>query len=207
MIQSNPGQDEEKVQEARRYWDQAAASFDDEPDHGLHPPPVLHAWTAFLRQWLPPTSAAVLDVGCGTGSLSVVMAGLGHQVTGIDRSPAMIAHAQAKANAQGKTITFHVMDAARPQLSSATYNVIVCRHLLWALSHPDLVLERWADLLVPHGRMILIEGFWHTGGGLHAAELLALLPTARTTVRNLSDQPDYWGKPVQDERFAVIADF
>ncbi|MGB4872206.1 MAG: class I SAM-dependent methyltransferase, partial [Candidatus Promineifilaceae bacterium] len=47
------------------------------------------------------TEAAILDIGCGTGSLSAVLAGLGHQVTGIDLSPVMISIAQTKAAKQG----------------------------------------------------------------------------------------------------------
>ncbi|MCB0003845.1 MAG: methyltransferase domain-containing protein, partial [Anaerolineae bacterium] len=83
--------------EARRTWDLAAAAFDQEPDHGLRSPLVRAAWTALLSRWLPDRDVAILDTGCGTGSLSVVMAGLGHRVTGIDLSPAMIAQARTKA--------------------------------------------------------------------------------------------------------------
>jgi hypothetical protein len=54
----------------------------------------------------------------------------------------------------------------------------------------------------------LIEGYWNTGAGLHAPELLAALPSSVTmvSVQNLSDQPEYWGKKVTDERYAIIAD-
>ena len=41
-------EDERRLEEMRRYWDDAAAVFDDEPDHGLHEPEVLHAWTTLL---------------------------------------------------------------------------------------------------------------------------------------------------------------
>jgi len=204
LTDEDPGDQDE----ARRYWDQAAPTFDHEADHGLHPPVVLEAWTELLRGWLPQKPARILDVGCGTGSLSVVMAGLGHQVTGIDFSPAMIAQAQTKAMVQGKTIDFQVMDGARPTLSSRRFDVIVCRHLLWALPHPEQVLGRWVDLLSVKGRLILIEGFWQTGGGLQAAQILAALPptVATTSVHDLTTNPDYWGKAVDDERFAIIAD-
>ncbi|MBK7915430.1 MAG: methyltransferase domain-containing protein [Chloroflexi bacterium] len=79
--------DETTRQASRQYWDNVAPFFDDEPDHGLRDPIVLDAWTHLLRASLPYTEAAILDIGCGTGSLSAVLAGLGHQVTGIDLSP------------------------------------------------------------------------------------------------------------------------
>jgi hypothetical protein len=70
------------------------------------------------------------------------------------------------------------------------------------------VLQRWVELVRPNGRLILIEGFWNTGAGLHAVELLAALPSSAkvVSVENLSDQPDYWGKQVTDERYAVMVE-
>jgi ubiquinone/menaquinone biosynthesis C-methylase UbiE len=206
MGQGNALANERQLQQARKYWDSAAASFDCEPDHGLHDLRVLRAWTELLKTWLPGNNTAVLDVGCGTGSLSVILAGLGHSVTGIDVSPAMIARAQAKALEH--PIEFHVMDAAAPQFGPRSFDVIVCRHLLWTLPEPSDVLQRWVGLLRPIGRLILIEGYWNTGAGLHAPELLAALPSSVTmvSVQNLSDQPEYWGKKVTDERYAIIAD-
>ena len=119
-----------RLQESRQYWNNAAASFDKEPDHGLHDPQVLYAWTELLKSWLPSDKAAVLDVGCGTGSLSVILAGLGHAVSGIDISPSMIIQAEAKARTGGHSIDFQVMDASAPQFAPRSFDAIVCRHLL-----------------------------------------------------------------------------
>jgi 2-polyprenyl-3-methyl-5-hydroxy-6-metoxy-1,4-benzoquinol methylase len=197
-----------RLNELREYWDNAAASFDDEPDHGLQDPQLLQAWVELLKKWLPTNHAAILDLGCGTGSLSVVMAGLGHEVTGIDISPAMIARAKAKATAFGYPIKFHIMDAAVPQFPPRLFDAIVCRHLLWALPEPATVLPRWVGLLKPGGRLVLIEGYWSTGAGMHVAEIVAALPSSVTSIaiQDLSGQPIYWGRPVTDERYAVIAD-
>jgi len=70
------------------------------------------------------------DNGCGTGSLSLVLAGLGCKITGIDFSPETISQAEAKARASGYAITFHVMDAVFPQLPPQQFDIVVCRHLL-----------------------------------------------------------------------------
>jgi 2-polyprenyl-3-methyl-5-hydroxy-6-metoxy-1,4-benzoquinol methylase len=196
-----------QLQQTSAYWDQAAASFDDEPDHGLRNPLILKTWSAFLKAHLPSAPAKILDIGCGTGSLSVVVAGLGHSVTAIDLSPAMIALAQAKAASQALAIDFQVMDAAFPQLPLQSFDLILCRHLLWALPEPAQVLSRWRNLLRPLGGLLLIEGHWWTGGGLHAHEITALLPPgfAPAAVHDLSQIPGLWGQPIHDERYAVIA--
>jgi 2-polyprenyl-3-methyl-5-hydroxy-6-metoxy-1,4-benzoquinol methylase len=200
--------DEKRLQDTRQYWDNAASSFDDEPDHGLHDPVTLEAWTNFLKRAIPNIQATVLDIGCGTGSLSVVLAGFGHQVTGIDLSPSMISRAQTKAKALHQPIEFHTMNAAAPQLTKAQFDVIVCRHLLWTLPEPKQVLQRWTALLKPKGRLILIEGYWGTGVGLHAQQIIEFLPKSFTDIslQNLSENPGFWGKVVSDERYAIIAD-
>ena len=199
---------EKRLQESRQLWDAAAATFDDEPDHGLRNPVVLEAWTRFLKARLPSINASILDIGCGTGSLSVVLAGLGHTITGIDLSPAMIARAEAKAEAHGHRIDFQVMDAAFPQFASRQFDVILCRHLLWALPEPKQVLHRWVEFLKPQGRFLLIEGYWTTSAGLHANELSEMLPQTCTNIliQDLSNNPDYWGGTVTDERYALMAD-
>ncbi len=192
---------------SRMDWDAAASSFDDEPDHGLQDPAVLQAWTALLKDWLPAQKSDVLDIGCGTGSLSLVLADLGHNVTGLDFSAAMLHRAQEKAAATGRSITFVQMDAARLALPSASFDALVCRHLLWALPEPWDVLGRCAELLRPGGRLIMVEGFWSTGSGLHAEEIAARLPSslALSAVKSLSGRADYWGKAVEDERYLMTA--
>jgi 2-polyprenyl-3-methyl-5-hydroxy-6-metoxy-1,4-benzoquinol methylase len=198
---------ENKLEETRRYWDAAAETFDEEADHGLRAPAVRRAWSALLERWMPAGKRAVLDIGCGTGSLSVLLAELGYEVTGIDLSPAMLIRAQAKARAQGYAIQFIVMDADAPRFTPGSFEAIVCRHLLWALSEPRKVLRRWTELLKPKGRLILIEGYWSAGGGLHADELMAMLPAPFSvlSILELSGRPEYWGKQVTDERYAILA--
>ena len=201
-------EDEQRQKQSRELWDGEAADFDSQPDHGLRDPVVRSAWTNCLAGWLPASPSTILDIGCGTGSLSVVMAALGHEVIGIDLSPAMIAQAEAKATACGRQIEFRVMEASAPQFSPQQFEVIVSRHLLWALPEPAQALQRWTNLLTPGGRLVLIEGHWHTGAGLHSHEVVAVLPTSfiHVSVQNLSSQPELWGGEITDERYAVTAD-
>jgi ubiquinone/menaquinone biosynthesis C-methylase UbiE len=92
-------------------WDAEAATFDDEPDHGLRDPEVRRAWRALLAGALPPAPARVADLGCGTGSLAVLLAEEGHAVHGVDVSPAMVDRARAKAAAAGVEVTLARGDA------------------------------------------------------------------------------------------------
>lgn len=191
------------------YWEQAAASFDDEPDHGLRDPAVRSAWAARLRSWLPSAPATVLDLGCGTGSLALLAAEQGHRVTGVDRSPCMIA--QARGKLAGHDAAFLVGQAAEPPVGEQRFDAVLVRHVLWALPGPSAVLRHWAGLLAPGGRLVLVEGRWGEAEpiGIPAGELTALVEplAAHARVENLSHDPVLWGKEVTDERYALVAEF
>lgn len=198
----------QRLQESREIWDKEAPTFDNEPDHGLRDPSVYKAWQQLLSTYIPSSPSTILDIGCGTGTLCVLLSRLGHTLTGIDLSPAMVEQARIKAQGSGQQIEFSVMDAAYPQLSPKQYDVVLCRHILWSLPQPEDVLQRWAALLSPAGRFILIEGDWHTGAGIHSHQVVDALPKLMGNVEvvNLSDQPELWGGTVNDERYMVVAD-
>src|SRR5262245_15721205 len=93
------------------FWDAAADSFDEEADHGLRDRHVRDAWAGRLAAWLPGPPAEVVDLGCGTGSLSLLLAEAGHRVTGVDLSPNMVDHARRKLTAANLDVRFLVGDA------------------------------------------------------------------------------------------------
>ncbi|MFF7313557.1 methyltransferase domain-containing protein [Streptomyces sp. NPDC008137] len=188
-------------------WDARAASFDEEPDHGLRDHGVRRAWAGRLRGWLPARAGDVLDLGCGTGSLSLLASEQGHRVTGVDLSPAMVTLAREKL--AGRDAVFLVGDAAAPPIGEQRYDVVLVRHVLWALPDPGRALRHWAGLLRPGGRLVLVEGVWGTVDpvGIPAERLAALLaPVAgQVRVERLSGDPLLWGGEVADERYAVVA--
>jgi ubiquinone/menaquinone biosynthesis C-methylase UbiE len=188
------------------YWDSQAATFDDQPDHGLRDPEVRDAWRRLLLAHLPPAPAAVADLGCGTGSLAVLLAAAGYSVTGLDSAPEMVRAARAKAAAAGVGARFVTADAAAPALPAGSFNVVLSRHVLWAMPDADSALAAWLRLLQPGGVLVLIEGRWHTGAGLTAAEAsrAVLRQRAEVCVTALDD-PLLWGGPVSDERYLLVS--
>ncbi|MFF3502826.1 class I SAM-dependent methyltransferase [Streptomyces sp. NPDC003247] len=188
-------------------WDAAAAAFDQEPDHGLRDPDVRAAWAGRLRGWLPGTPGDLIDLGCGTGSLSLLAAEQGHRVTGVDLSPAMADRARAKL--AGRAAVILLGDAAAPPVGDRRFDTVLVRHVLWALPDPARALRHWCGLLRPGGRLVLVEGVWGAVApvGIPADRLTALLAplTGHARVERLSDAPELWGKDVRDERYAVVA--
>jgi ubiquinone/menaquinone biosynthesis C-methylase UbiE len=192
--------------ETAAYWDDAADSFDDEPDHGLRDPQVRAAWLALLQRVLPPAPARIADLGCGTGSLSVLLAGAGYEVTGLDFSTAMTAAAKAKAIAAGVEARFVVGDAADPPLGDAGFDAVLCRHVLWALPDRQAALARWITLLAAYGRLVLIEGRWSTGAGMPPEEITSLVRQARESAElTMLDDARLWGREIIDQRYLVVS--
>jgi SAM-dependent methyltransferase len=189
-----------------RYWDGQAGAFDDQADHGLRDPQVRDAWRRLLLAHLPAAPAAVADIGCGTGSLSVLLAAAGYAVTGLDFAPAMIRAARAKARAADVTARFVLSDAAAPVLPPGSFDVVLARHVLWAMPDPNAALAAWLRLLLPAGTLVLVEGRWSTGAGLTTAEAgrAVLRHRADATLIALDD-PVLWGGPVSDERYLLVS--
>lgn len=191
------------------YWDEMASTYDEGPDHGLRDPVMRQAWRSLLHAQLPPAPAEVVDLGCGTGTLSVLLAEDGYVVRGIDSAANMVAMAQRKVVDTGlppRRATFARGDAAHPPCAPASCDVVLVRHVLWAMPDPAEAVSRWASLVRPGGRMVLIEGTWHTGGGIAAAECERLLSlhTPSVLVQRLDD-PALWGEPLRDERYLATA--
>ena len=97
----------------------------------------------------------VLEIGCGTGTLTMMMAERGAIVTGIDASPAMLGEAQKKIAIRnfGERVTLIYMDAALigDRFSPASFDLIVSTLVFSELPHDELryVLEACARLLAP----------------------------------------------------------
>jgi SAM-dependent methyltransferase len=193
--------------EQARYWDEQAAAFDEEPDHGLRDPAVRAAWERLLRAHLPPAPARVIDLGCGTGSLAVLLAGAGYEVQGLDVSARMVEAAEAKARAAGVLVSFREGDAAAPPYRAGSADVVLGRHVLWALPDPGDALRRWVELLAPGGRLVLVEGRWSTGAGIPADACRELvLRHRREAVLERLDDAALWGREIDDERYIVVSE-
>jgi SAM-dependent methyltransferase len=194
--------------EAVRYWDTEADTFDDAVDHGLRDPVARDRWRTLLGTAVAQPAARIADLGCGTGTLSVLLAELGHRVHGVDFSPRMIDRARAKAMAADVAIrpTFVVADAADPPLVAGGFDVVLSRHVLWAMPDVGQTLDRWLALLAPGGALVLVEGRWWTGGGLAAEDAVRLVSErGREAVVSLLPDPALWGGPISDERYLLVS--
>jgi SAM-dependent methyltransferase len=185
-------------------WNDEAATFDDAADHGLRDPVVRAAWRDLLLSVLPSAPARVADLGCGTGTLTLLLAADGYAVDGVDFSPEMIRRAREKL--AGGQVTFTEADVDHPPLEPGAYDVVLCRHVLWAMPDPAATLRRWLGLLAPAGCLVLVEGRWGNGAGLSAAQTVELVEaTGREAELRMLPEATYWGREIDDERYLVVS--
>jgi ubiquinone/menaquinone biosynthesis C-methylase UbiE len=105
----------------------------------------------------------VLEIGCGTGTLTLMMAKRGATVTGIDASPRMLAEAEKKIKDAGleDRVTLKYMDAALigDRFAAASFDLIVSTLVFSELPPDDrrFVLEACQKLLAPNGRLLIAD--------------------------------------------------
>lgn len=114
--------------------------------------------------WIRPAFAAlgdaagksILDLGCGHGMASIVLARRGARVTGLDLSAGYLAEAAARAQVNGVSLSLVSADAERTPFADASFDAV------WAnavVHHLDIerAAREIARLLKPGGRAVVCE--------------------------------------------------
>jgi len=167
--------------EINQYWNQQAAKLGAEgtPHHHIRDDAQRRVWMEGLRPLLPPPPSDVLDVGTGTGFLALLLADLGHRVTGIDLSEGMLADGRriaaerAGLDAQTLSPTFQIGDAMAPPLQPASVDVVSNRNVIWTLLDPRKAFRNWFVLLRPGGRILAVHHWTMRAGATYSDALKA----------------------------------
>jgi ubiquinone/menaquinone biosynthesis C-methylase UbiE len=146
-------------QQVAAHWNRRAPTFDDDFGHSVRTPAEAAAWERILDLVLPDRRGLeALDVGCGTGFLSFHLAARGQHVIGVDFAPAMIAQARRKATAHAVPVRFEKGDAEQLRFAPASFDLVISRHLVWTLPHPEAAIDEWVRVLRPGGRLVVVDG-------------------------------------------------
>ena len=100
--------------------------------------------------------SSVLEIGCGTGKNTALLASIGAKVQALDFSDGMLA--QAKNKVSSDNVTFTVADLTRPWPCAArSADLIVCNLVLEHIGDVSFVFAEAARVLVADGYFFVCE--------------------------------------------------
>jgi|SRR5579859_240500 len=115
------------------------------------------------------TDDAVLDVGCGTGTLAILAkerVGAKGAAHGIDASPEMIARARRKARRAGLDVSFEQAVVEAMPFPEQTFDVVLSTLMLHHLPRPvrEQCAREMRRVARPGGRVVVVDFGARTGG-------------------------------------------
>jgi ubiquinone/menaquinone biosynthesis C-methylase UbiE len=126
-------------------------------------PRQLAMWYAYLSGIEFPAGANVLEIGCGTGAVSRILAhwpGVAH-VMGVDPSPVFIAKARALAQ-DVPNLSFEEGDGRSLTFASHTFDVVVVHQAISHVPQPEQLVAEAFRVLRPQGWLAVYDGDYAT---------------------------------------------
>ncbi len=102
------------------------------------------AWSQHVRQRLVEAhieDGIILDLGCGTGSMTGRLADMGYDMIGVDSSPDMLQIAQEKTRGKGSDILYLLQDIREFELYGTVRAVICCCDVLNYITDEEDLLQ------------------------------------------------------------------
>ena len=140
--------DENLTQKIQHDFDRLAIYDRESWNHNNH-------YHHFLLKQLPSHSQTVLDIGCGTGEFSRLLANRAEKVIAVDLSPKSIEVAK-QCSRQYANIDFQVADIAQWEFPQEKFDAIVSIATVHHLSIENL-LHQLKAALKPHGILAILD--------------------------------------------------
>lgn len=88
----------------KQNWNDSSKNYDYSPGHVIANIKEETAWKFLLQEKIGGDGKKILDIGTGTGFLSIMLAELGYEVVGLDISEEMMERAKKKAIAEWRRV-------------------------------------------------------------------------------------------------------
>lgn len=161
-------EEDDRKEKIAAYWTKRSDSFLEQRRAELHSPLAMR-WLDEIQKYLCSKNDSkvindkitsqnkllkILDVGCGTGFFTILLAKQGHNVTGTDLTPDMIENARILAKEEGTECEFQVMDAEHLSFPDQSFDVVISRNLTWTLPEAAQAYKEWSRVLKPGGLLL-----------------------------------------------------
>ena len=132
-----------------KFWD-AAWTRVSKPHKDLPRLPYIHELTRKFKKY---KVKKVLDLGCGSGWLSIFMSKYSFDVTGIDAAKPAIELGKMWAKEDNATVNFLVGDLFSLPFKEGTFDAIVCNSVIehFRLDQAKVIFEKVHKILIPGG--------------------------------------------------------
>lgn len=145
---------DERKERIVSYWEKRSGDFLEHKRAELHSP-MSERWLYEIKKQLPQDkNLRILDVGCGAGFFSVLLAKEGYQVTGVDLTPDMVENARTLAAEEKTDCEFLVMDAENLRFADESFDVVISRNLTWTLPDVKSAYREWVRVLKKGGILL-----------------------------------------------------
>lgn len=149
-----------------RVWEMSAPGYDKQIAF------FEKIWFGGGREWLGARAQGrVLEVAIGTG-LNLAHYPADATVTGIELSPAMLAIAKQRAADLGRDVDLHTGDAEALPFDDAAFDTVVCALSLCTIPDPAVAIGEMNRVLVPGGRLLLLDHIGSNWPPIRAAQWL-----------------------------------
>ena len=145
------------LEKMKDYWNQRAYGYSQSTHEELKGNNFEY-YTQILTDGAPAGSALkCLDIGCGPGLFSSILAKMGHSVTAFDYSEEMLE--QAKMNFKECSVSVEAVqgDAQNLPFEDNSFDYIVSRNVMWGMEFPARAYSEWLRVLCPGGRMMILD--------------------------------------------------
>lgn len=132
----------------------------------------------------------VLDVACGTGVVALTAARQGAEVTGLDITPELVAHAKENARIMGLEARFEEGDAEALPYDDGAFDVVVSQFGHMFAPRPEVVTQEMLRVLRPGGTI----AFSTWPPELYLGRLLDLAARYAPRPEGVAS-PTLWGEP------------